>query len=564
MTTAADNNTNTATNLDDFDIDAALGALVDQEADAEVESDIPAVLPVQPQRHARPRGASLTLVPSEGNVTVPIARERPLSFLVGDATELAEALADDLRENSPVPVVHDEGSFWRYDTALGTYAAISEDEAQRIVGRYSRKPVGDGKYPRLLALSRRAILDAVQVCANSLRVAAPNFFKSAVPGVAFRNGFLALTSDGLDFRSHSPDHRARHALRFDYDSSAPCPRWQQFLREVFPPVVAEDAQDAPPVDDGADRAALLQEFLGVCLFGMATRYGMALVLVGEGANGKSVLVKVATAPFPEGTVTSIAPQRWSTNHYLADLAGKLLNAVSEMPARDIADSDLFKAVVTGDALTADRKYEAAFRFVPQAGHLFACNTLPATRDHSQGFWRRFAVVRFNANFTGRADVGLADRLITEELPGIMAWMVEGARRVFEKGCYTVPPSSVQAKKDWQADADQAREFLAECVVRGDADPGWHKDDVPPKGISASDLYSMYRTWAETSGHKALCSKEFGKRAKAVLQHGRCSSARYYWATVTPAGAPFWPPQCGSAPMAPTAATRPSSTVADNV
>lgn len=535
MTTPADNGPSAATNInDDFDIDAALDASVDQEVDAEVEHNAPTAPMVRPQspRPAGPRTAALKLVPpGESAAALPV-REQPLSFLVGDATELSEALARDLRGDSPAPVVHDEGCFWRYDPAHGAYTATSEDEAQRIVSGYSRKPVGEGLHPKLLALSFRAIKDAVQLCANNLRVAAPDFFKNAVPGVAFQNVFIGLGDKCVEVRRHDPSHRARHPLPFDYDAQAACPRWHQFLAEVFPPVVVDD-DDAKPIDDAVERAALLQEFCGACLFGLAPRYGLALVLEGSGENGKSVALKVLPAPFPRTSVAALAPQRWMKSTFLAELAGKRLNAVAEMPAREIAESDTFKAIVTGDVVTADQKYKAPFQFTPSAGHIFACNALPATRDHSDGYWRRFAVIKFNRRFTAaEQDPTLAGSIIREELSGLVAWMIEGTRRLLARGRYAIPASSHAAKEAWKLDADQVQEFIAECIERCPPDTEWCCDGMPPKAIAANDLYAMYKVWAEDSGHKALSKKEFGKRAKAVLPHGRCSRVRYYWGEVT--------------------------------
>lgn len=464
-------------------------------------------------------------------------------LLVGDAVELSEELERDLRGTSPVGLVYAEGSFRRYDPACGAYLAVPAEEPRHIVSGYSRRRVGAGRTPRMLAVSRRLIQDTVAICADRLSAETPDFFKGAVPGVAFRNVFVALTEDGVEVRPHSSDHRARHALPFDYDPEAPRARWERFLTEVFPPL---EVEDQPAIADGVNRAGFLQEFLGACLFGQATRYGTAVALVGEGANGKSVFLKVVAAPFPSDAVASIAPQRWSKPTYLADLAGKLLNAVSEMPVRDIAESDIFKAVVTGDALTADRKYEAPFRFAARAGHLFACNALPATRDHSQGFWRRFGVVHFNATFTGREDPKLDERLIADELPGVVAWMVEGARRVFAAGRYAIPPSSVQAKKDWQADADQVQEFVEECLTPTKPEERESREGdkgCPWNAKLPRELYVVYQRWAQNSGHRSLSNKEFGKRVKRFLLHSRNATARFYYCVLSAGGQPFgWSPE----------------------
>ncbi len=273
-------------NVGESDLDDILGALVDMAADE--CADIPNPVPARPAADppARRRGATQA-PPAEIAVSAPPTPAHRPHFLVGDAPELAEALARDLQGNSPVAAVHDEGEFWRYDPSDGAYKPISDDEAVGMVSRYSRMPVGTGPHPRPLSLSVRAIRDALELCASKLRVAAPEFFKHAMPGMAFRNVFVGLKDNRVVVRAHSPAHRARHPLPFDYDEGTTCPRWQRYLVEVFPPVVPEE-EDTPPIEDGAQRAALMQEFCGASLFGLAPRFALALVFEGGGDNGKSV------------------------------------------------------------------------------------------------------------------------------------------------------------------------------------------------------------------------------------------------------------------------------------
>ncbi len=531
---------------DDFDLDAAMDDLVDREI---ALSALPSHggPPAGTLTRAAPPSVSSAAVAHEPGSVPGADAELVASFEVGDSVELSEHLERDLRGSPPVPLVHADGSFWRYDALAGAFAAMRPDVVRAIVTGYSRMPVGTGKAVRPLKVSGGLIDDAIEICASRLRARAPDFFREAVPGIAFRNGFLAYAHGELTLVPHSPEHRARHPLPFDYQPDAPAERWAKFLREVFPPILDDEdellddgARRAEPIDDGADRAKLLQEFVGACLFGEATRYAMAMVLPGEGSNGKSVFMKVVSAPFPKDAVVSIAPQRLGKPAYLADLAGKRLNVVPEVPPREIADSDIFKAVVAGDPVSADRKYEPVFTFVPCAGHLLACNKLPASRDHTEGFWRRFAVVKFNATFVeGAKDTKLAERLIAGELPGIVAWMVEGAKRVFAAGRYTMPVSSVQAKKDWQADADQVQEFVEECVERQDPDVRDSRSNrTPVNAIPARDLYTIYQYWALRSGHHAVSNKEFGRRVKRFLRHGRNETTRYYVGRLTAEGQRF--------------------------
>jgi putative DNA primase/helicase len=208
---------------------------------------------------------------------------------------------------------------------------------------------------------------------------------------------------------------------------------------------------------------------------------------------------------------------------LAELAGKRLNVVSELPERDILESERFKAVVTGDPLTAARKFRDPFTLVPTAGHLFACNALPATRDQSYGFWRRPIVLPFAHRFTKTERVrDYHLTILATELGEIAAWAVEGAARVQAKGEYTLAEPSAEAKRFWQIDTDQVRQFLEDCA-RGDASAQ----------TSLVDLYCAYTVWAKETGHGGMSRNALGSRLRGLGHGARSALGRFYRLALQP-------------------------------
>ena len=140
------------------------------------------------------------------------------------------------------------------------------------------------------------------------------------------------------------------------------------------------------------------QFVGACLLGIAWRYQKCIVLIGEGANGKSTLIDILRALFEASKVAAIPPNKLTDQYYVAELVGKVINLCAETPKSELRDSDKFKSVVTGDWTSGRAPYKPVAHFQPIAGHMFGCNTLPGTDDQSKGFWRRFVVVTFNRVF----------------------------------------------------------------------------------------------------------------------------------------------------------------------
>ncbi len=88
------------------------------------------------------------------------------------------------------------------------------------------------------------------------------------------NGTLDLRTGKL--RPHDPRDLHTKLAPVVYDPEAKCPRWEQFLAEVF--------------SDSADLPEFLRLLAGYLLTG-DTREQAVFFLVGKGANGKSVLVE---------------------------------------------------------------------------------------------------------------------------------------------------------------------------------------------------------------------------------------------------------------------------------
>jgi putative DNA primase/helicase len=447
----------------------------------------------------------------------------------GDAVELAQYLLLDLRGDSPDPVVYDRSGFWRYDDTTGTFTLIDPAVVYRTVAGYAGRFYRTKDGPKPLKLSDTAITGAIK--AASQFAAQPGFFNEAPSGLAFRNGFVVVSGGTIRMESHGPEHRALHAMEFDYDATAQAPRWSRFLAEVFtyPDEAGMPTETQSAVSsDRAGRIGLLQEHAGACLVGIAVDHAACLVLTGEGANGKSVYLQCIKALFPSAATSSIAPQLWENRFYLAELAGVRLNAVAELPERDILESETFKAVVGGDALMVARKHQRPFTLRSIAGHLFACNALPGTKDQSDGFWRRFLVVPFERRFTeAERDLTLARKLVSSELPGIAAWAIEGARRLQERGRYEPPASSIDAKQEWQRESDQVRQFIEECTADGGR-------------MSPTRAFESYAFWSKRTGHAGLSRGRFWKRLSKLCVQQSDGVERYYERSIKP----DWVPSSG--------------------
>jgi P4 family phage/plasmid primase-like protien len=402
--------------------------------------------------------------------------------------ELGRALLALLKGDGPDPVFC-EGVLRRYDPATGLWNAVPLPLQERLLHGFDGHLLPGWSQPLTLTQN---LLRGATTCAAA-QVFDDAFLDHAEPGVGFANGFLRVSPEGAELVPHDPGRRATFGLPVPYSPGLAAPRWAAFLDSLF-----EGAGDR------LEKQALLQEYLGVSLLGLATRFSTVLLLLGDGDNGKSVVLRVASGLFPKEAVATLSPHLWVDESRLVELAGVRLNCVAELKQAQLQSSDVFKIVVAGDALSIRASRGHAFRMRPIAGHLFAANGIPEITDPSHGFWRRLSPIRFDRTFAARdQDPFLPDRILAAERAAITAWAIDGAVRAIKRGHLTLPASTAPTQKEWRQATDHTPQFLREAVV-ADADARMPYDD----------LFQRYRRWARAAGHLPFTPRAFALRLQA--------------------------------------------------
>lgn len=426
-------------------------------------------------------------------------------FKRGDHVEIAERVLEKL---GPNPVTFDVGRVWRYDPLIGIWQALEEEAIENAAASFAGAPLTRGDDGMLLVNASTVKGTRHVLRARLLSEPGRVEFGAAPPGMAFANGFVTVKGGKIELLPHGPMHLARHRYEFSYSPTSPAPRLLEFLGQLFLGVIEPER---------SQRIALLQEFLGACLVGDATRYQRYLVIFATGGNGKSELLRVFRSCFPVGTVTSIVPQKWADDRHAAALEGVRANFCDELPDDEIMGGHSIKQVVTGEPLTARRVYKDTITFAPVAGHVFNTNVPMQSSDHSDGFWERPLVLVLDRKFRqspGRV-LEAAKGIVEQELPGIIAWALEGAARAQLQRGYTEPGSSAATLLEWRDDNDQVRGFVADEPITG----RW----------KAETLYESYREWAKKNGCAVMSATKFGRRitANGLARKGRDASGRFY-------------------------------------
>jgi putative DNA primase/helicase len=309
------------------------------------------------------------------------------------------------------------------------------------------------------------------------------FNQPAPDQVAVENGVLTLVNGNWTLRPHKRENFRTIVCPVSWDPNAKAPRTERFLFEIF--------EGCP---DSLERQMVLCEALGVALL-PCCRYEKFFLLLGGGANGKSVFLRLIPALLGNEFVSAVQPSEFERTFQRAHLENKLANIVTEIAeGAQIHDAQL-KSLVSGELTTAERKHQRPFEFLPIATHFFASNHLPSVRDFSAALFRRAVLVEFPNVFEGsRRDPKLSEKLL-EELPGVLNLALIGAKRVITNGGFTVPASSIVAANQWRLESDQAAQFIEEVCERSAG-----------QEIASGELYEQYRAWARESGIRNLLGR----------------------------------------------------------
>ena len=104
------------------------------------------------------------------------------------------------------------------------------------------------------------------------------FTESTSRKINLQNGVLDLSKENPELSNHTTDFGFTSVLPYEYNPDADCPRFEQFLDEVT--LGRDELKD------------VLMEYAGYAFASSRCDFSKALILTGEGANGKSTFINV--------------------------------------------------------------------------------------------------------------------------------------------------------------------------------------------------------------------------------------------------------------------------------
>jgi putative DNA primase/helicase len=300
------------------------------------------------------------------------------------------------------------------------------------------------------------------------------------------NGILDLATGVLS--PHEPARNITQLASVEYHDTD-CPQFKQCLNLIF--------------DGDAELIRYVRALIGYAVSGNCSAHILPIAY-GSGCNGKSTLTNIILALLGDyGALANESLLLGNKNQHPAEkvhLYQKRFVPISEPDAGSQLKESRVKEL-TGDAVvTARGMGENFWSFRRTFTFWMSTNFLPSISGSDEGLWRRIRLIPFQVDLRTKTnpEADLDKRLIREEGPGILRWLVDGYQDYLANG-FIEPVSVLVATNGYRTDEDELGRFIQERCY------------VSPNGIATADeLWQAYQQF-RGSMNRTNFGREMGNR-----------------------------------------------------
>ena len=294
----------------------------------------------------------------------------------------------------------------------------------------------------------------------------------------------------------TPDMYITATLPISLDLDAPFGLADQFIASV--------------ADNDEPTMRAMHEIIGVCMCSRRI-LSQSPMLIGRptggtstAANGKSTFIDMLRALLGDDNVASMDIASLGEKYGPAELTGKLANLGDDIPDEFLKGSELalFKKLVTGNKIKAERKYHDPFDFKPSATMVFSMNAMPRLADTTDGVFRRLAFIPFRRTFTPDSpdfDPHMGEKLAdpsTLQRFAVLGLIALHDMLADRRDRLTEIPDMVAEVEEIRIDNSIVRRWIADEEIT----------EMDLHHVSTQDVYDRFHRWCESSGERYALSK----------------------------------------------------------
>lgn len=315
-----------------------------------------------------------------------------------------------------------------------------------------------------------------------------NTLPSDAAYIAFKNGVYNIDTD--TFEDFNPDLIITNKINYNYNPAA----YSEIADKTLNKLACNDK----------NIRALLEEVIGYTFY-RRNELRKAFILTGDKHNGKSTYLDMIAQLLGVENTTALDLKELGDRFKTAELFGKLANIGDDIGDEFIANPAIFKKVVSGDRVNAERKGQDPFDFTCYAKMLFSANSIPRIKDKSGAVIDRLIIVPFDASFSKQdADYDpyikykLRDDVVMEYLINIG---IAGLKRILENQGFTVNKKVIDNIKEYEENNNPILLFFQEVT------------EADVLGKPTKYVYQKYAEFCLSNSFQQLSNIEFSKQVK---------------------------------------------------
>lgn len=308
--------------------------------------------------------------------------------------------------------------------------------------------------------------------------------------IAFKNGVLNI-ADG-SFTDFSPEYVITNKIPHNYNPDAQSDLLDGVMRKLA------------CGDENVYK--LLFQSIGYCFY-RRNELRKSFFLLGEKRNGKSTFLDMVGTLLGEDNTANLDLCEIGDRFRTAELTGKLANIGDDINDEWVSNTAIFKKVVSGDTVTAERKGKDPFKLRSFAKFFFSANSLPrlGRGKDSSAVLDRLVVIPFDAKFT--KDDADYDPFIKYKLRGedvmeaLIAKAVPALRNVLIDQEFATCDKIKRNIEEFERSNNPIIEFFSEI------------DEYDYLNEPVKTVYQRYTTFCLSNNLQAISAIEFQRQMK---------------------------------------------------
>lgn len=311
--------------------------------------------------------------------------------------------------------------------------------------------------------------------------------------IAFENGLYNIVDDS--FVEFTPEHIITNKIRWKYNPEA----YSELADKTLNKIACNDPQIR----------ALLEEAIGYCFY-RRNELGKAFILTGDKSNGKSTFLSMVQYLLGDENISSLDLKELGDRFKTAEMFGKLANIGDDIGDEFIANPAIFKKLVTGERVSAERKGQNPFEFNNYSKLLFSANNIPRIKDKTGAVQRRLTIIPFDARFSADDpdfNPYIKHLLKTDE---VMEYLINlgiaGLKRVLLNRKFTGSTKVQKAMDEYEENNNPIIGFFRECE-----DEEFQIENEPTNVV-----YKRYQEYCLANSLQPMSNIEFSKQVNRIL------------------------------------------------